>query len=81
MMDSDDDSINIQIFVPELQVRVSPSLPSPLILPLFQKCLTVANDDFVWDVKRKLLASLPQVYSLRDPTETAVHWLDKPYLG
>lgn len=27
---------------------------------MFQKCLTVLNEDFVWDVKRKLLASLPQ---------------------
>ncbi|EPB79573.1 hypothetical protein ANCCEY_01393, partial [Ancylostoma ceylanicum] len=45
-MDGDEETINIQIFVPELQVR---------------KCLNVALDDFVWDVKRKLLATLPQV--------------------
>ncbi|CAI4232535.1 unnamed protein product [Auanema sp. JU1783] len=44
-MEPDDDSINIQIFVPELQVR---------------KCLTVGLGDFIWDVKRKLLATLPQ---------------------
>ncbi|KAK6737026.1 hypothetical protein RB195_019614 [Necator americanus] len=44
-MDGDEETINIQIFVPELQVR---------------KCLNVSLDDFVWDVKRKLLATLPQ---------------------
>ncbi|KAI6188305.1 hypothetical protein M3Y98_00340500 [Aphelenchoides besseyi] len=37
--------INLQIFVPELQL---------------QKCLTVPLDELVWDVKRKLFASLPQ---------------------
>ena len=31
----------------------------------FQKCLTVSLDDFVWDVKRKLLATLPQVIVIR----------------
>uniref|UniRef100_A0A1I8AU88 ANK_REP_REGION domain-containing protein n=1 Tax=Steinernema glaseri TaxID=37863 RepID=A0A1I8AU88_9BILA len=41
----DEDVINIQIFVPELQV---------------QKCLGVYLDEIVWDVKRKLLATLPQ---------------------
>ncbi|PAV61686.1 hypothetical protein WR25_04326 [Diploscapter pachys] len=40
--------INIQIYVPEIQVR---------------KCLPVSLDDFVWDVKRKLLATLPQALS------------------
>ncbi|PIO71628.1 ankyrin repeat protein, partial [Teladorsagia circumcincta] len=44
-MDGDEETINIQIYVPEIQVR---------------KCLTVGLDDFVWDVKRKLLATLPQ---------------------
>ncbi|VDO49318.1 unnamed protein product [Haemonchus placei] len=44
-MDGDEETINIQIYVPEIQVR---------------KCLTVSLDDFVWDVKRKLLATLPQ---------------------
>ncbi|KAI6242794.1 hypothetical protein M3Y99_00186600 [Aphelenchoides fujianensis] len=37
--------INLQIFVPELQL---------------QKCLTVPLDEIVWDIKRKLFASLPQ---------------------
>ncbi|CAJ0945471.1 unnamed protein product, partial [Mesorhabditis belari] len=41
----DEEAISIQIFVPEIQVR---------------KCLGVSIDDFVWDVKRKLLATLPQ---------------------
>ncbi|KAJ1346493.1 hypothetical protein KIN20_001288 [Parelaphostrongylus tenuis] len=44
-MDEEEETINIQIFVPEIQVR---------------KCLTVGLDDFVWDVKRKLLATLSQ---------------------
>ncbi|CAD5215421.1 unnamed protein product [Bursaphelenchus xylophilus] len=39
------DIINLQIFVPELQM---------------QKCLTVSLDELVWDIKRKLFASLPQ---------------------
>jgi hypothetical protein len=38
--------LNLQIFVPELQL---------------QKCLTVSLDDLVWDIKRKLFATLPQV--------------------
>ncbi|WKX94467.1 hypothetical protein Q1695_011607 [Nippostrongylus brasiliensis] len=44
-MDGDEETINVQIYVPEIQIR---------------KCLTVGLDDFVWDVKRKLLATLPQ---------------------
>ncbi|KAI1720125.1 ankyrin repeats (3 copies) domain-containing protein [Ditylenchus destructor] len=36
--------INLQVFVPELQI---------------QKCLTVCLDDLVWDIKRKLFESLP----------------------
>ncbi|GMS83942.1 hypothetical protein PENTCL1PPCAC_6117 [Pristionchus entomophagus] len=38
-----EDSINIQIFIPEIQIR---------------KCLSVSLDDLVWDVKRKLQAVL-----------------------
>ncbi|KJH52613.1 hypothetical protein DICVIV_01198 [Dictyocaulus viviparus] len=45
VMNEEEETINIQIFVPEIQVR---------------KCLTVSLDDFVWDLKRKLLATLPQ---------------------
>lgn len=41
-----DSYINLQIFVPELQL---------------QKCLTVSLDELVWDIKRKLFAALPQV--------------------
>lgn len=37
--------LNLQIFVPELQL---------------QKCLTVSLDELVWDIKRKLFATLPQ---------------------
>ncbi|CAJ0587098.1 unnamed protein product, partial [Mesorhabditis spiculigera] len=44
-VEDEDDLLSIQIFVPEIQVR---------------KCLTVSLEDFVWDVKRKLLATLPQ---------------------
>ncbi|CAD5211232.1 unnamed protein product [Bursaphelenchus okinawaensis] len=40
-----EDLINLQIFVPELQM---------------QKCLTISLDELVWDIKRKLFASLPQ---------------------
>uniref|UniRef100_A0A7E4VB83 ANK_REP_REGION domain-containing protein n=1 Tax=Panagrellus redivivus TaxID=6233 RepID=A0A7E4VB83_PANRE len=40
-----DAAINLQIFVPELQI---------------QKCLTVPLDELVWDIKRKLFAALPQ---------------------
>lgn len=43
--DPTDTFINLQIFVPELQL---------------QKCLTVLLDELVWDIKRKLFASLPQ---------------------
>lgn len=38
--------INLQIFVPDLQL---------------QKCLTVSLEELVWDIKRKLFAALPQV--------------------
>ncbi|GMR36196.1 hypothetical protein PMAYCL1PPCAC_06391 [Pristionchus mayeri] len=38
-----EDTINIQIFIPEIQIR---------------KCLTVSLDDLVWDIKRKLQAVL-----------------------
>lgn len=54
--------INIQIFVPEIQVRVGTnSFDSKRLNHPIQKCLPVSLDDFVWDVKRKLLATLPQV--------------------
>ncbi|GMT13608.1 hypothetical protein PFISCL1PPCAC_4905 [Pristionchus fissidentatus] len=38
-----EDTLNIQIFIPEIQIR---------------KCLNVSLDDLVWDVKRKLQAVL-----------------------
>ncbi|CAK5084463.1 unnamed protein product [Meloidogyne enterolobii] len=40
-----DGPINLQIFVPELQM---------------QKCLSVPLDEFVWDIKQRLFESLPQ---------------------
>ena len=56
------DMINIQIYVPEIQVRVGTnSFGSKRLNHPIQKCLPVSLDDFVWDVKRKLLATLPQV--------------------
>jgi hypothetical protein len=42
----ENDQINLQIFIPELQI---------------QKCLTVGLDEIVWEIKRKLFVSLPQV--------------------
>uniref|UniRef100_A0A8R1DUZ3 PDZ domain-containing protein n=1 Tax=Caenorhabditis japonica TaxID=281687 RepID=A0A8R1DUZ3_CAEJA len=44
-MNQEEDPVNLQIFVPELNVR---------------KFLAVTQNDFIWDVKRKLLATLPQ---------------------
>ncbi|CAA88324.1 Protein shank [Caenorhabditis elegans] len=44
-MNQEEDTVNLQIFVPELNVR---------------KFLAVTQNDFIWDVKRKLLATLPQ---------------------
>uniref|UniRef100_A0A8R1UGW6 Shn-1 n=1 Tax=Pristionchus pacificus TaxID=54126 RepID=A0A8R1UGW6_PRIPA len=47
-----EDNINIQIFIPEIQIR---------------KCLTVSLDDQIWDIKRKLQAVLatpmPQAFN------------------
>uniref|UniRef100_A0A183BWD6 ANK_REP_REGION domain-containing protein n=1 Tax=Globodera pallida TaxID=36090 RepID=A0A183BWD6_GLOPA len=40
-----DGTLNMQIFVPDLQI---------------QKCLSVSLDELVWDIKRRLLHSLPQ---------------------
>ncbi|VDM49808.1 unnamed protein product [Toxocara canis] len=46
---SGDELLNVQIFVPELGV---------------QKCLSVHLDEVVWDVKRKLLATLQEQLQL-----------------